>query len=71
MSWGSLPQQRRDTAIAILTTRQLRVLQHRLDGHSWRVIGTALGISEATARAHYKAALERIAAHDHERRHAA
>lgn len=71
MTWSNLPPERRDTAISILTTRQLRVLQHRLDGHSWRTIATALGINEATARAHYKAALQRIAHHDAQRRPAA
>lgn len=42
-----------------------------MNGWSWRKIGAGLHISEATARAHYKAALDRIAEHDAERRNAA
>ena len=45
----------------ILTPRQHRTLELRLAGHSWRTIGRALGINEATARGHYHAALERLA----------
>lgn len=68
MSWANLPPERQATAKRILTTRQLRILQHRLDGHSWRTIAAAIGITEATCRAHYHAALTRIAHHDHQER---
>lgn len=44
-----------------LTDRQYRVLQLRLKGHSWRTIGRALNMHEATARGHHNAAIEAIA----------
>jgi DNA-binding CsgD family transcriptional regulator len=46
-----------------LTPRQARVLELRLAGHSWRTIAKAIGINEATARGHHKAALDTIARH--------
>lgn len=64
MSWNTLPPDRKALATERLTPRQLRILQDRLNGHSWRTIATALHIHEATARGHYKAALDRLARKD-------
>lgn len=47
--------------LTILTDRQRRVLELRLAGHSWRTIGTALHINEATARVHYRRAIDTLA----------
>ena len=44
----------------ILTTKQLRVLRHWLDGHSIRRIATALHLHEATVRGHRDAALRKM-----------
>ena len=60
MSWNQLPEHRRNQITQELTPLQLKVLQHRLDGHSWRTIGLALGIHEATARGHHHAAIQRL-----------
>ena len=49
-----------DLAAQVLTERQRRILEYRLAGHSWRTIGRALHISEATARGHHEAALRRL-----------
>lgn len=60
MSWNQLTEHRRHQIQAELTPTQLKVFQHRLDGHSWRTIALALGIHEATARGHHKAAITRL-----------
>lgn len=60
MSWNTLTAERRKHLETILTTRQLRILQNRLDGHTWRTIADALSIDEATCRGHYRRALARI-----------
>lgn len=61
MSWSEVKPEHRDLAQRTLTTRQLRVLQHRLDGHSWNTIALALGISRTGARQHYKTAIDKLA----------
>lgn len=61
--WEDIPIERRKVAAKILTDRQLSCLTHRINGHSWRTIGKALGITEATARGHYDRALETLANH--------
>lgn len=61
MSWADVKPELRALAAQTLTRRQLRVLQHKMDGHSWDTIATALGITKATAREHYKRAGEKLA----------
>lgn len=63
MSWADVKPEHRQLANRILTTKQLRVVQHRMDGHSWNTIALALGMSRSNARQHYKAALEKLRAH--------
>ncbi len=45
----------------VLSPRQREVVELRLDEYSFAYIGRALGISEATARTHYKNAIENLA----------
>ena len=63
MSWNTLDPAIRTIAEQHLTTKQLRVLQLRLNGHSFRTIGRSLGISEATVRGHHERALDLLAQH--------
>lgn len=60
MSWNQLHPRTRERAQRILTRKQLTILQDRLNGHSWRRIADAHAIHEATARSHYRAALDRL-----------
>lgn len=59
-NWQMLDQETRELAVQVLTQKQLRVFQHRLDAHSWGTIALALGISKATAREHYAAAIANL-----------
>lgn len=63
MTWSTLDPATRELAQRTLTPRQLAILQDRINGHSWRTIALAYRIHEATARAHHKAALERLRRH--------
>lgn len=63
MSWNTIPQEQRDLYAKILTPFQYDVLRHRMNGHSFRRIGMAMNIHEATVRGHYRAALEAIRKH--------
>lgn len=63
MSWADLKPEHRELALTILTTKQLRVFQHRIDGHSWRTIADALGMDRSTARHHYAVALRKLRPH--------
>lgn len=60
MSWETLSPSVRRAAEETLTPKQLNVVRDRTNGHSWRTIGDAYCIDEATARGHYKRALKRI-----------
>lgn len=71
MTWNTLHPDVRATAEQALTPLQLQVLQHRLDGHSWRTIARALNRNEATIRGHHRAALDRLAPHIDQLRKAA
>lgn len=71
MSWQTLDPKVKTIATLNLTRLQLEVLQARLDGNSWRVIADARGIHEATARGHWKAAVDRLKPHLDEIRKAA
>lgn len=63
MSWNQLDPAIRDLAQRELTPRQLAVLQHRLNGHSWQTIADALRISRTTAREHHRAAIDKLRPH--------
>lgn len=63
MSWNTISPHYRQLAEQHLTAKQLRVLQLRLNGHSFRTIGRSLGISEATVRGHHERALDILAQH--------
>lgn len=54
MSWNTLPPKRRRHAETVLSDQQLRILKHRLDGHSARTIATALTLDESTVRYHLR-----------------
>lgn len=54
MSWNDLPAERRALAERVLTKRQLRILKHRLAGHSYRTIALALHLDESTVRYHLR-----------------
>jgi DNA-binding CsgD family transcriptional regulator len=45
----------------VLSARQREVVELRLKEYSFAYIGRALGISEATARTHYRNAIENLA----------
>lgn len=60
MAYASLPPEVRTAAERVLTRRQLTVLQAVLKGMSYREIGLALGIHEATVRGHYDAAKRKL-----------
>lgn len=63
MSWNTVDPAHRELAEKLLTRRQFRVLQLRLDERTWDQIGYALGITEATARGHFEAALRKLKPH--------
>ena len=63
MSWADLKPEHRALAIQHLTQKQLRVFQHRIDGHSWRTIADALGMDRSTARHHYAVAVRKLSTH--------
>jgi DNA-binding NarL/FixJ family response regulator len=46
-----------------LTPKQAQVFRDRLNGHPFTRIGHAYGITEATARGHYQAALRKLEPH--------
>lgn len=58
MSWATLDPARQQLAQELLTNQQVRILKHRLDGHSYRTIGLALHIHESTVRYHWKRTLD-------------
>lgn len=61
MSWADLKPENRELAQKVLTQKQLRVFQHRMDGHSWHTIAIALNTTRSTCRGHYEAALQKLA----------
>jgi DNA-binding CsgD family transcriptional regulator len=61
--WESIPQERRDTAAKVLTEKQLQILRHRINHHTWRTIANTLDITEPTARGHYQAAIRKLEQH--------
>ncbi len=71
VSWNTLTYEVQQAALEQLTDRQRDVFQDRLNGHSWRRIADAYGIHEATARGHWKAAVDRLKPHINEIRKAA
>lgn len=62
MSWADTDPRTQQLAIAILTSRQLHIIQDRANGHSWNTIALAYTIDEATARGHHKRAIRKLAA---------
>ena len=66
MSWHSIPPNTRRTYNQILTPKQLDILRHRSNGHSWLTIALALDLDEATVRGHYRRAINRIRRHRNE-----
>jgi DNA-binding NarL/FixJ family response regulator len=60
LNYSSLSPEFRRAIELDLTSRQLEVLRHRLNGHSYRKIGDAMNLHEATVRGHYQAALKAI-----------
>lgn len=63
MSWNNLTADDRELYTEILTPIQLEIFRHRLNGHSWRTIASALARDEATIRGHHRRAIERIRRH--------
>ena len=63
MSWAELKPEHRALALEHLTPKQLRVFQHRLDGHSWKTIADALDMSRSGARQHYETAIKKMRRH--------
>lgn len=63
MSWNTLTEQQRQHLREILTPLQLKVIQDRLNGHTWARIAAAMNLDEATVRGHHKRAVRRIANH--------
>ncbi len=61
MSWADTDPHTRELAHAILTPRQLRIIQDRANNHSWNTIALAYDIDEATARGHHKRAIRKLA----------
>lgn len=60
----TLPPDLQALAESVLTAKQLEVFKLRLrDDMSYRDIGIALNIHEATVRGHYQAALRRLEPH--------
>lgn len=60
MSWDTVKPAYRELAHQHLTAKQLRVLQLRLNGHSWTQIAADLHAGESTVRGHYRAAIRRM-----------
>jgi DNA-binding CsgD family transcriptional regulator len=60
MSWNDVPSRHRELAQRILTPLQLRIVQHRANGVSYRAIATLLGRDESTIRYHHTRALRRL-----------
>lgn len=63
MRWSSIDPVVRAAAEQHLTDLQLRVLQDRVNGHSFRTIARATHRHEATVRGHYQAALDKLRKH--------
>ena len=60
MSWNTIDANTRQLAETVLTPKQLEVIQHRANNHTWNTIATHMNLDEATVRGHYKRALRRI-----------
>lgn len=60
MSWATLTQEHKTFIAKHLTELQLKVIQARLNGHTWNKIADSMNLDEATVRGHYKRATRRL-----------